>query len=66
MRKGLIKEKLIQWRLRLRLQDRLPHPEADLRGAGLLLHQLYLLMLFRSSWRDLTDSERFKTTKLKG
>ena len=54
--------------MRQRLQDRLlPHPEAETKGAELQLHQLHLLLMhFRSSWKDLMDSERFKVSILKG
>ena len=40
MKKGLNKKKMIQWILKQRLQDRLPHLEVEPRGTGLLPHQL--------------------------
>ena len=40
MRKGLNKKKVIQWKLKQWLQDRLPHPEAEPKGAGLLPHPI--------------------------
>ena len=40
MRNGLNKKKVIQWKLKQRLQDRLPHPEAEPKGAGLLPHPI--------------------------
>ena len=45
---GIDKKNVIQWILKQRLQDRLPHPEAEPRGTGLLPHQLYLQMHSRS------------------
>ena len=66
MKKGLNKKKVIQWILKQRLQDRLPHPEVKPRGTGLLPHQLHLQMHSRSSWTGLMASERFKINILKG
>ena len=66
MRKGLNKKKVIQWKLKQRLQDRLPHPEAKPREVGLLPHQLYLQMHSGSSWKGLMASDRFKINILKG
>ena len=48
------------------VQDRIPHPEAEARGTGLLPQQLHLQMHSRSSWKGLMASERFKISILKG
>ena len=66
MKRRVTKDKVIQWKLKQRLQDRPPHPVAEARGAGLQPHQLYLQMHFRSSWRGLMDSERSKISILTG
>ena len=66
MKKKVTKEKVIQWKLKQRLQDRPPHPEVEARGAGLQPYQLYLQMHFRSPRRGLMDSERSKMSILTG
>ena len=66
MKKGLNKKKVIQWILKQRLQDSLPHPEAEQKGLGPLPHQLHLQMHSRSSWTRLMASEKFKISILKG
>ena len=64
----VMKERVTQWRLRQRQQVRhqLQHPEGEARGLEHQLLQIYLQMHFRSSWKDLMDSERSRLSSLRG
>ena len=64
MKRRVTTEKVIQWKLKQRLQDRPSHPEVEARGAGLQPHQMYLQMHFRSSWKGLMDLERSRMSIL--